>query len=663
MYSWYSSLLNAIGGRFSAAPTELGEDSELYVFFHSLNVEGSAETQDAGSEQEQQQEQSGEGGADQDLSSSSSSSEAGPVDRFRLEWVISHGEFSQLLKADHKWAAGYFKHPSVVLQLLSFVVNPPDAQAQLSKNASSILTGTNNCSKSARAVLFEDATKYLDVLFGPWIHPQPDPASPLPRLFATTVATVVLQLIQYSPEQMVEYFQQRWIAREDLAKAGEPYILIHELLELPGLLGSLFRFDDPPSYRDWLVSSEIISLLVDVFSGAPVPEEEAINQAAEVLEQISSTGYTDSLDLDALFQNAFLKNNTDTATTAQINALAILTKYARSLKSSSFGSTKLENLRPPLSTIAKNLPHLIDILKDNTDPIVNTTAGALRPLGMKRLRILELVEAIIETQNKGTHDLILSLNGFSHLLDLCADYKWNSILQSKVLEIFRIAFQPFDWPVKLIEEVKVHEKVAQLFADHSNPDGVSVINRNLFVELLDIIDRFASNHSTDLEKTLNDHENWSKMKEALAKFMGDDEGDSSMSNEWGNLNDSVEHLPHPPLSTPIVVHESSSLIDDDDEVILHDDIEEIDGDEIIVSSPAPVSDDAENVSPVSPAPEEAKENDAPADLAAPVVAPAAALEDDAKEDYAISPVPAAVIVAEEEEATPAPASVSDDADQ
>lgn len=214
--------------------------------------------------------------------------------------------------------------------------------------------------------------------------------------------------------------------------------------------------ESPEGSAEWLRDSNLIDRLVTYFDPSVDSEiHENVSLALERIIDITTSKDEKSPLLDQLEKDSTIEKILEYSFQAQEanrNSSSLLYGISVIIKLLSASGYVLED-DPVLSVYEvciKFIDKILSFLEFGKSGAlsVETTTGPLEPFGFVRMKIVQLILALLTSNNKAVIDLLVEKQVFKTILDLFFHFQWNNLLHTQVHLLVRSILEGRDVSLK-----------------------------------------------------------------------------------------------------------------------------------------------------------------------------------------------------------------------
>jgi serine/threonine-protein phosphatase 6 regulatory subunit 1 len=211
---------------------------------------------------------------------------------------------------------------------------------------------------------------------------------------------------------------------------------------------------------------------------------------------------------------------------AMISGLTVIIEMLRhtpALKFEPASDLPLDKLPIVYTTILKELDQFKTILSINpSNETIPTTMGDIEPLGFARLKVLELVSVLSQSNYECVDLVLMQKDMFSLVLDLFFHFRWNNVLHAHVLNMIRRGLEGANENIK--EHLLKHAKLPKRIVDAENENATALtdprgVRRGYMGHLIQLATELKKQaaHSKVIETILEADEDWKTFRDGFLK--------------------------------------------------------------------------------------------------------------------------------------------------
>lgn len=363
---------------------------------------------------------------------------------FTLQQLLEEDDIIQECKQLNKKLIDYLACPEQVEALIDYVVTEPpeDSEGKVkfiypyksSEVLAADLAAVHDCMFANEAL--------LDKLFA-FLERE----APLNTLLAGYFGKIVSTLLSRRPDETLKVMENRNVVPQLLRHLGA-YSILELLLKLVSEAEE--KESDCGAQMEWLYSQDLVGKLIakldpseasDVHANSAVALVGFISQRQQMHWSASlpsaQSRFTSSLvaadSVSALLER-LLKGSPSTLE----HGLTVLVELVRHSTSSSRGGDGC--MTAVVVEVLNRMGDFVEVLRNPpaTPAIVNSTGTLDPPLGQNRLKILEVIHALISLKNPEVEAKMIELGVLPTVLDLFFKYEWHNFLHNLVKNLLEI---------------------------------------------------------------------------------------------------------------------------------------------------------------------------------------------------------------------------------
>jgi len=373
-----------------------------------------------------------------------------------IEQLLNDDEILSEMKGQNKKLIDFLIIPANLNRVLSYVTDEHTELGQDKQYRYSYISFEILCSDSYTLCETIFQSSVLDGLLNFWYK-----SAPLNHHLAGYVYRIINFLLTKRKSEVIQLMKQKEQFLEKLIS----HIYNAAAVEL---LIKIVACDDTETVTaDWLASNGFIRTLVEKLS--PNSDEITNENVGQILANIvvislqsHSMGGDDVLlqqledenVLRSLVKNIFA----DSQSTALLHGSIILVELIRKNSSDSYEpSLDTKSLPLILQILLENLEQINSYLKNSPQNSLATSSGSIVPLGMHRMKLIELFGMLISTRYCAIFNKILETDLFDTCFTLFFDLPCNNFLHTIVARAFQIILdcRQTELVVKLLQNSRV----------------------------------------------------------------------------------------------------------------------------------------------------------------------------------------------------------------
>eukprot|EP01105_Mastigella_eilhardi_P006815 TRINITY_DN18334_c0_g1_i1.p1 TRINITY_DN18334_c0_g1~~TRINITY_DN18334_c0_g1_i1.p1 ORF type:complete len:693 (+),score=195.99 TRINITY_DN18334_c0_g1_i1:79-2157(+) len=414
---------------------------------------------------------------------------------FEFTELLDEEDLVQECKSRHTKLIEYICRPENMTRVINYFAEPPSPNADnktLTKYpyvCSEIICSEVSAIADAVCKREDLLTQVFSFLYRP-SPAEPGEAAPEPA----AAADVQPQLVPLPPSHFVycskvaQYLLQRKVAEvlAFLKKKDDFVPQLFKHITQPGTVEfiiKLFQCSEHPDGTgtlEWLCQSNLVMLMVDLFS--PTYPEEVHEGAAQALSEIITTSFMSTSlgspvvrnlleeDVGARIFSLFLQPIQETGGprryTALSNGLPAVSLLLSCVRRPDYDEVSPASALPGIFRAALDaMPKYLELLKHNDDAASMHSSFnggcVLVPLGAHRLRVVEFILALVQSNYKCVIDYFAQSTVLLEVLDLFFQYCWHTLLHHVVLDIvlFICASPNNDAKLYLLSQGRLQQRI------------------------------------------------------------------------------------------------------------------------------------------------------------------------------------------------------------
>lgn len=281
----------------------------------------------------------------------------------------------------------------------------------------------------------------------------------------------------------------------------------------------------------WLNESQLISKLTCKLD-PKLDADTHMNAAGALVDMLRVPAMAKSLETEEILNSLLtfvLANESpkplapNSAMISGLNVVIELLRHSPAIKFESSTDLPMDKLPLTYSVILKSLERFKKILSINeANEKITTTMGDIEPLGFARLKVLELVSVLSQSNYQCVDNVLMEKDIFTLVLDLFFYFRWNNVLHAHVLNMLRRGLEGANEDIKehLLKHVQLPKRIVE--AERENEaalaDGRGVRRGYMghLVQLATELKKQAS-HSKVIEQILESDEEWKNFRDGFLK--------------------------------------------------------------------------------------------------------------------------------------------------
>lgn len=363
---------------------------------------------------------------------------------FTLQQLLEEDDIVQECKQLNKKLIDYLACPEQVEALIDYVVTEPpeDSEGKVkfiypyksSEVLAADLAAVHDCLFSNEAL--------LDKLFAFL-----DRDAPLNTLLAGYFGKIVSTLLARRPDETLKVMERRNLVPHLLRHLGA-YSILELLLKLVSEVEE--KENQGSAQMEWLYSQDLVGKLIgkldpaqdsDVHANSAVALVGFISQQQQMHWSASlpsaqsrfTASLVDSESVRALLQK--LLSGSPSTLEHGLTVLVELVRHSTSAARAAHGSSSAVVVE-----VLNRMGDLVEVLRSPpaTPAIINTTGKLDPPLGQNRLKILEVLLALVSLKSPAVEAKLIELSVLPTVLDLFFKYEWHNLLHNLVKSLLEI---------------------------------------------------------------------------------------------------------------------------------------------------------------------------------------------------------------------------------
>lgn len=285
------------------------------------------------------------------------------------------------------------------------------------------------------------------------------------------------------------------------------------------------------AHSKWLGESQLISKLTNKLD----PKYDAdthMNAAGALVDMLRVPPMAKSLETEEILNTLLTFVLADespkplapnSAMISGLNVVIELLRHSPAIKFETVADLPAEKLPLTYSIVIKSLERFKKVLSINeANEKITTTMGDIEPLGFARLKVLELVSVLSQSNYQCVDNALMEKDVFTLVLDLFFYFRWNNVLHAHVLNMLRRGLEGANEDIKehLLKQVQLPKRIVE--AERENEaalaDGRGVRRGYMghLVQLATELKKQAS-HSKVVEQILESDEEWKTFRDGFLK--------------------------------------------------------------------------------------------------------------------------------------------------
>lgn len=281
----------------------------------------------------------------------------------------------------------------------------------------------------------------------------------------------------------------------------------------------------------WLNDSQLISKLTRKLD-PKLDADTHMNAAGALVDMLRVPAMAKALEteeiLNSLLTYVLANENPkplapNSAMISGLNVVIELLRHSPAIKFELASDLPLEKLPLTYSFILKYLEKFKKILSINeSNEKITTTMGDIEPLGFARLKVLELVSVLSQSNYQCVDNALMEKEMFALVLDLFFYFRWNNVLHAHVLNMLRRGLEGANEDIKehLLKSARLPQRIVEAERENAAAlaDGRGVRRGYMghLVQLATELKKQAS-HSTVVEQILESDEEWKNFRDGFLK--------------------------------------------------------------------------------------------------------------------------------------------------
>lgn len=281
----------------------------------------------------------------------------------------------------------------------------------------------------------------------------------------------------------------------------------------------------------WLNESRLISKLTCKLD-PKLDADTHMNAAGALVDMLRVPAMAKSLEteevLESLLTYVLADENPkplapNSAMISGLNVVIELLRHNPGIKFEVATDMPLEKLPLTYSFILRYLEKFKKILSINeANEKITTTMGDIEPLGFARLKVLELVSVLSQSNYQCVDQALMEKDIFTLVLDLFFYFRWNNVLHAHVLNMLRRGLEGANEDIKehLLKQSQLAKRIIEAERENAAAlaDGRGVRRGYMghLVQLATELKKQAS-HSKVIDQILEADEDWKNFRDGFLK--------------------------------------------------------------------------------------------------------------------------------------------------
>jgi hypothetical protein len=281
----------------------------------------------------------------------------------------------------------------------------------------------------------------------------------------------------------------------------------------------------------WLKDSQLINKLTCKLD-PKLDSDTHMNAAGALVDMSRVPAMAQALETEDILNSLLayvLANPTPkplASNSAMISGLTViieLLRHSPPLKFEPVSEYPLDKLPLVYSIILKELDKFKAILAINSsNEVISTTMGEIEPLGFARLKVLELVSVLSQSNYQCVDNVLMEKDMFSLVLDLFFHFRWNNVLHAHVVSMIRRGLEGANEDIKehLLKHARLPKRIVD--AEKENTDALKEprgVRRGYMGHLVQLASELKKQafHSKVIETLLEQDEEWKTFRDGFLK--------------------------------------------------------------------------------------------------------------------------------------------------
>lgn len=289
------------------------------------------------------------------------------------------------------------------------------------------------------------------------------------------------------------------------------------------------------AHFEWLQSSQLISKLTCKLDPS-LDADTHMNAAGALVDMLRVPAMAKALEteeiLNSLLKYILANENPkplapNSAMISGLNVVIELLRHSPAIKFEHASNLPLEKLPLTYSYILKELEKFKKILNINdSNEKISTTMGEIEPLGFARLKVLELVSVLSQSNYQCVDNVLMEKDMFSLVLDLFFHFRWNNVLHAHVLNMLRRGLEGANEDIKqhLLTSARLASRIVE--AERENREAVESgkgVRRGYMGHLVQLATELKKQaaHNKAVDAILEKDEEWKKFRDGFLKHVNE----------------------------------------------------------------------------------------------------------------------------------------------
>lgn len=211
---------------------------------------------------------------------------------------------------------------------------------------------------------------------------------------------------------------------------------------------------------------------------------------------------------------------------AMISGLTVIIELLRHNPAHKFepaADLPVDKLPIVYTIILKELDKFKAILSINSsNDTIPTTMGDIEPLGFARLKVLELVSVLSQSNYECVDKVLMEKDIFTLVLNLFFHFRWNNVLHAHVLNMLRRGLEGANEDIKehLLKHARLPKRIVEAEKENAialqDPRGVRRGYMGHLIQLASELKKQAA-HSTVIDSILEADDDWKTFRDGFLK--------------------------------------------------------------------------------------------------------------------------------------------------
>jgi serine/threonine-protein phosphatase 6 regulatory subunit 3 len=448
---------------------------------------------------------------------------------FTLEDLLDDEEILQEVKAQNKKLIDVLAQPANLKKLVDYLTTEPAEDTQKQQFKLPLISAEVLCSDVPAileglmkdAALVEQLLSYLE---------QP---APLHSVRSNLVCRVIGFFLDKRPTETLATMQAKGNLMDRFLEHLDNASVVELLQKVVGSEPSSEAAE--AAHFQWLQESQLINKLTCKLD-PKLDSDTHLNAAGALVDMSRVPAMAKALESEDILKTLLqyvLTNSTPkplASNSAMISGLTVIIELLRhnpALKFEPVSDLPLDKLPIVYTIILKELDKFKAILAINSsNETIPTTMGDIEPLGFARLKVLELVSVLSQSNYECVDKVLMEKDIFVLVLDLFFHFRWNNVLHAHVLNMLRRGLEGANEDIKehLLKHARLPSRIVEAERENAtalqDPRGVRRGYMGHLVQLATDLKKQAT-HSKVIEAILDADEDWKVFRDGFLKSRND----------------------------------------------------------------------------------------------------------------------------------------------